>query len=119
MSIPSFWLGMVLIIVFAAKLQFLPSSGMHTVGNESFTGYGEAYDHPCITLSLSVLAVFIRYIRSNTIGQLGEEYVLAAKAKGDAGGKLLNRHMLKNTLLADHHIDWNESGIHSLWIVYR
>ena len=54
---------------------------------------------PCITLSLSNLAVFIRYIRSNTIGQLGEEYVLAAKAKGTTGGKLLKRHILKNTLL--------------------
>ena len=54
---------------------------------------------PCITLSLSNLAVFIRYIRSNTIGQLGEEYVLAAKAKGTTGGRLLKKHILKNTLL--------------------
>ena len=36
MSIPSFWLGMVLIIVFAAKLHILPSSGMHSVGNNRF-----------------------------------------------------------------------------------
>lgn len=99
MSIPSFWLGMVLIIVFAAKLHILPSSGMHSVGNESFLDTVKHMIMPCITLSLSNLAVFIRYIRSNTIGQLGEEYVLAAKAKGTTGGKLLKRHILKNTLL--------------------
>ena len=99
MSIPSFWLGMVLIIVFAAKLHILPSSGMHSVGNESFLDTVKHMIMPCITLSLSNLAVFIRYIRSNTIGQLGDEYVLAAKAKGTTGGKLLKRHILKNTLL--------------------
>lgn len=99
MSIPSFWLGMVLIIVFAAKLHILPSSGMHSVGNESILDTVKHMIMPCITLSLSNLAVFIRYIRSNTIGQLGEEYVLAAKAKGTTGGKLLKRHILKNTLL--------------------
>ena len=71
MSIPSFWLGMVLIIVFAAKLHILPSSGMHSVGNESFLDTVKHMIMPCITLSLSNLAVFIRYIRSNTIGQLG------------------------------------------------
>lgn len=99
MSIPSFWLGMVLIIVFAAKLHILPSSGMHSVGNKSFLDTVKHMIMPCITLSLSNLAVFIRYIRSNTIGQLGEEYVLAAKAKGTTGGRLLKKHILKNTLL--------------------
>ena len=81
MSIPSFWLGMVLIIVFAAKLHILPSSGMHSVGNESF------------------LDTVKHMIMPNTIGQLGEEYVLAAKAKGTTGGRLLKKHILKNTLL--------------------
>ena len=99
MSIPSFWLGMVLIIVFAAKMHILPSSGMHTVGENSIIDTIRHMILPCITLSLSNLAVFIRYIRSNTIGQLGEEYVLAAKAKGTTGGKLLKRHILNNTLL--------------------
>ena len=54
---------------------------------------------PCITLSLGHLATYIRYIRSNTVGQLGEEYVLTAKAKGTPGRKILFRHVMKNTLL--------------------
>ena len=99
MSMPSFWLGMLLIIVFAANLHILPSSGMHTVGVDSTIDTIKHMIMPCITLSLGNLAIFIRYIRSNTVGQLGEEYVLAAKAKGTSSGKLLKRHVLKNTLL--------------------
>ena len=54
---------------------------------------------PCITLSIGHVAVYIRYIRANTIGQLSEEYVLTAEAKGDSQTKILFRHVLKNTLL--------------------
>lgn len=99
MSIPSFWLGMLLIIVFAAKLHILPSSGMHTVGMNSVIDTIKHMIMPCITLSLGTLAIFIRYIRANTIGELNEEYVLAAKARGTADSKILSRHILKNTLL--------------------
>lgn len=72
---------MVLIIVFAAKLHILPSSGMHSVGNESFLDTVKHMIMPCITLSLSNLAVFIRYIRSNTIGQLEKNTFLQQKQK--------------------------------------
>ena len=99
MSIPSFWFGMLLIIVFAAVLKVLPSSGMHTVGNVSAFDTFQHMILPCITLSIGHVAVYIRYIRANTIGQLSEEYVLTAEAKGDSQTKILFRHVLKNTLL--------------------
>lgn len=99
MSMPSFWLGMLLIIVFSAKLHILPSSGMHTVGENSVIDTIKHMIMPCITLSVGNLAVFIRYIRANTVGQLGEEYVLTAKSKGTPASKILSRHVLKNTLL--------------------
>ena len=54
---------------------------------------------PCITLSIGRLAIYIRYIRANAIGQLSEEYVLTAEAKGDSQMKILFKHVLKNTLL--------------------
>ena len=72
MSIPSFWLGMVLVIVFTAKLHLLPSSGMNTVGVNTPWDTFLHMIMPCITLSLGNLATFIRYIRSSTIGELGE-----------------------------------------------
>ena len=63
---------------------------------------------PCITLSIGHVAVYIRYIRANTIGQLSEEYVLTAEAKGDSQTKILFRHVLKNTTVAYHYIDGND-----------
>lgn len=99
MSIPSFWFGMLLIILFSAILKILPSSGMHTVGQESAFDTFKHMILPCITLSIGHLAVYIRYIRANTIGQLSEEYVLTAEAKGDSRAKILFMHVLKNTLL--------------------
>lgn len=99
MSIPSFWLGMLLIILFTAKLRILPSGGMHTVGKESLLDTIQHLIMPSLTLSLGTLATFIRYIRTNTIGQLAEEYVLTAEAKGTTAPNILRKHVLKNTLL--------------------
>ena len=76
MSIPSFWLGMVLIIVFAAKLHILPSSGW-------------------------------RRIRS------------CSKSKRNDRWKTFKKTYFEKYTASDHHIAWNESGIHSLWIVYH
>ena len=92
---------------------------MHSVGNESFLDTVKHMIMPCITLSLSNLAVFIRYIRSNTIGQLGEEYVLASKSKRNDRWKTFKKTYFEKYTASDHHIAWNESGIHSLWIVYH
>ena len=99
MSIPSFWLGMLLIILFTAKLRILPSGGMHTVGKESLLDTIQHLIMPSLTLSLGTLATFIRYIRTNTIGELAEEYVLTAEAKGTTAPNILRKHVLKNTLL--------------------
>lgn len=99
MSIPTFWFGMLLIILFSATLHWLPSSGMHTVGAE---GPWDTFRHlimPVLALSIGDLAVYVRYVRANTIGQLGEEYVTAARARGTSPVKVLFRHVLKNTLL--------------------
>lgn len=99
MSIPSFWLGMLLIILFTVKLRLLPSGGMHTVGQESAWDTFKHLIMPSLTLSLGTVATFIRYIRANTIGQLAEEYVLTAESKGTTAPNILRKHVLKNTLL--------------------
>ena len=98
-SVPAFWLGMVLIVVFSLKLNLLPSSGMHTVGNKSFIDLVQHLILPTLTLSVGNLAVFTKYIRSNTITQLDEEYVVTAISKGTSRTKVLFRHVFKNCLL--------------------
>lgn len=98
-SIPVFWFGMLLIIIFSMKLGILPSSGMHTLGE---TGFLDLLRHsvlPVIVLSVNHLAVFTRYIRSNTIQQLEEEYVLTALSKGASKKRVLFVHVMKNCLL--------------------
>ena len=99
MSMPSFWLGMLLIILFTAELHILPSSGMHTIGSESAWDTFKHLIMPGITLSLANLATFIRYIRTNAVGQMSEEYVLTAKAKGTSAKGILFGHVMRNTLL--------------------
>lgn len=98
-SIPSFWLALMLIIVFALKLHWLPSNGMRTVGSSSVIDILWHLILPSIVLSVGNTAVFTRYIRSNTISQLEEEYVLTAKAKGVSKRRIMVGHVLKNCLL--------------------
>lgn len=99
MSIPNFYFGILLIILFTAKLHWLPSSGMHTYGVDTLLDTAKHMIMPVMTMALSSMASKVRYVRANTIGQLAEEYVLAAKAKGTAPMTILFRHVLKNTLL--------------------
>ena len=99
MSIPNFYFGILLIILFTAKLHWLPSSGMHTYGVDTVADTVKHMIMPVMTMALSSMASKVRYVRANTIGQLAEEYVLAAKAKGTPPIRILFRHVLKNTLL--------------------
>ena len=99
MSVPNFYFGMLLIILFSAKLHWLPSSGMHTVGVNTAWDTFLHMIMPVFTMALSSMASKVRYVRANTIGQISEEYVLAAKAKGTSSIRILFRHVLKNTIL--------------------
>ena len=98
-SIPSFWFGLILIIVFSLVLKVLPSSGIHTIGDDSLLDLIRHLIMPSLVLSVGNVATFTRYIRSATISQLEEEYVLTAKAKGVSQRGILFSHVLKNCLL--------------------
>lgn len=98
-SIPSFWFGLILIIVFSLVLKVLPGSGIHTIGDDSLLDLIRHLIMPSLVLSVGNVATFTRYIRSATISQLEEEYVLTAKAKGVSQRGILFSHVLKNCLL--------------------
>jgi peptide/nickel transport system permease protein len=98
-SVPSFWFAILLIYIFSIKLHLLPSMGMRTIGVNSL---GDMIKHgilPCAVLSFMNISVYMRYIRSNTISQLQEDYVRIQYAYGATRAGVLFRHVLKNVLL--------------------
>ena len=98
-SMPAFWLGIMLIIVLSMQLKLLPSSGMRTIGVNSTWDLVKHAIMPSIVLSLNNMAVFVRYIRSNTITQMEEEYVLTAVSKGISKKGIMYGQVLKNCML--------------------
>lgn len=98
-SMPAFWLGIMLIIVFSMKLRWLPSSGMRTIGVKTTWDLVKHAIMPAIVLSMNNMAVFVRYIRSNTIAQMEEEYVMTAVSKGISKRGIMYGQVLKNCML--------------------
>jgi peptide/nickel transport system permease protein len=89
-SMPNFWLGPLLIILFSIQLGWLPVSGME--GPLSIV-------LPAITLGTALAAVLTRMIRSSLLEELGEEYVRAARAKGLPENSVLWKHAMRNALI--------------------
>lgn len=99
-AIPSFWMAMILIFIFGHRLNILPILGMHTIGNEN--SFPDLLSHmilPVTVLTLSFMPELVRYVRSSTIGQLSEDYVMVQQAYGAASTVILFRHVLRNVLL--------------------
>jgi peptide/nickel transport system permease protein len=105
-SLPGFWLGMVLIFVFAVKLQMLPSSGRGPTAEWlgirfSFTTW-QGFTHlilPAVTLSIGTLAILMRIIRAEMMEVMKQDYIKFARAKGAGRRAVLFRHGLKNALI--------------------
>jgi ABC-type dipeptide/oligopeptide/nickel transport system permease component len=89
-SIPSFWLGLVLILVFAVWLHVLPSFG---------AGSPQQLILPAVTLGLVLMAKTVRLVRSGMLDVLSADYVRTARAKGLSGSVVTRRHALRNALL--------------------
>ena len=98
-SIPPFWIAMISVIIFAIKLRWFPTGGMHSLDVESTADTLWHMVLPACVLSLNHTAVYTKYIRSNTISQLEEDYVVTAVSKGTNKNIILFRHVLKNCLL--------------------
>jgi peptide/nickel transport system permease protein len=95
-SIPSFWLGLVLIYIFAVRLGWLPASGMPGQG----AAPGWAYlVMPLATLVIVEVGGLARYARSAILDVLEQDYVRTAHAKGLSGMRVVLRHVLRNGLV--------------------
>jgi peptide/nickel transport system permease protein len=100
-SMPPFWIGLILIIVFAVRLGWLPTGGMYSLATAGRT-VGDLAKHlilPALTLGLRHMSYVARLTRSSMLEVLGEDYVRTARAKGLANSVVMIRHALRNALI--------------------
>ncbi len=98
-SIPNFWLGIMMIILFSVTLGWLPSGGTGaTDGGDALTRLRHLI-MPALVLGTSTMAQLTRYTRSSMITVMREDYVRTARAKGVPERTVLSRHALRNGLI--------------------
>ena len=103
-AMPLFWIGLMLILVFSIKLDWLPTSGMEDAaafydGWERVVDIAKHLVLPSITLSLFYMALYARLMRATMLEQRGLDYVTTARAKGLTEQQITVRHMVRNALL--------------------
>jgi len=99
LAVPVFWLGIVLILIFAVNLHVLPAAGLASVSDGSL---GDRLAHlvlPTLALATTILPTVVRFMRSSLLEVLGTEYMRTAEAKGLAARIVLSRHGLPNALI--------------------
>lgn len=94
-SMPNFWLGLLLVILFALKLRWLPSQGM----GEDPVSLIKSLILPSITLGTGIMASVMRMTRSSVLETMRQDYISTARSKGIAESRVTVRHMLKNALI--------------------
>jgi len=100
-SMPSFWVGLLLIIGFSVRLGWLPGTGMYAPAGEG--GPGDLLAHlilPAVTLALVPLAVISRVTRASMLDVIAQDYVRTARAKGAGEARVIGWHALRNILVA-------------------
>lgn len=117
-SMPVFWLGILLIILFSGTLHLLPSTGriqpmlapaggtglylFDTLAAGNFEAFGNVVQHiilPAITLAMYSMAIITRMTRSSMLGTLDQDYIRTARAKGLAKRRVVTHHALRNAMI--------------------
>jgi peptide/nickel transport system permease protein len=95
LSIPTFWLGLLLLLFFGLKLEWLPVVGYVSIGDDPWAGLLYVV-MPILTLFLHEIGVLMRMARASTLEVLRLDYITHARAKGLSEGAVLWRHAFKN-----------------------
>jgi peptide/nickel transport system permease protein len=98
LSLPNFWLGLMLIVLFAVHLGWFPTAGYVPI-MEDFRGWLRGATLPAISLSLLQIGLLARITRSTMLEVLNQDYIRTARAKGMPGWKIVLKHALRNVMI--------------------
>ncbi|MFQ5843380.1 MAG: ABC transporter permease [Planctomycetota bacterium] len=98
-SMPSFWLALMLALIFAVTLGWLPRHGINTPGESGFLDYMKHLILPAFTLGIAAAAYTARFQRSALLEVIRQDYIRTARAKGLSETKVIWKHAMKNALL--------------------
>jgi peptide/nickel transport system permease protein len=100
-AVPEFWFGLVFILYLAVDLRVFPSGGITTIGRSGFDPFDRLWHliPPALVLSLHTIAEISRFVRTQALEVLGQDYVRTARAKGLPERVITMRHVLRNTLM--------------------
>ncbi|MFN8678231.1 MAG: ABC transporter permease [Thermomicrobiales bacterium] len=100
LAMPVFWFALMLQLIFAVRLGWLPSAGMYSAqGGGGFIDLLRHLVLPAITIAIGSIAGWSRYVRSSTVEQLSQDYVRSARSKGLSEGRVMTGHVLRNALI--------------------
>jgi len=104
-AVPTFWLALLLMYLFGVKLNWLPISGLHTLGSDGYGTLRYLWDlakHlilPISVASFGSLAGMSRYMRTSMLNVIGQDYITTARAKGLPERVVIYKHALRNALM--------------------
>jgi peptide/nickel transport system permease protein len=98
-GMPSFFLGAILILIFAVRLRWLGAEGPQAAGIAGVLTDWRDMTLPVLTLAVLTVATFSRYVRTAAVDSLGHDYVRTARAGGSGPRGVLRRHVLRNSLI--------------------
>ena len=99
LGVPTFWLGILLILLFAVELRWLPSASRHVAFWEAPVDALSSLALPALTLGTYVSGILARFLRASLIGEARADYVRTARAKGVPENRIVGLHIMRNALL--------------------
>jgi len=98
-AMPTFWFGLMLQMMLAVRWHLLPVAGLHEIGETSIVDFLRHLAMPALVLGVGSVASWSRYLRSSLLEVLNQDFVRTAQAKGLPWRRVLNRHVLRNSLI--------------------
>ena len=98
-SMPSFWFGIILILIFAVNLRWLPAIGYSEIGEDGVWAWLQRLILPSLAIGAGYSAILMRFVRAGLLEVLGSDYVRTARAKGVRERAVVLRHALRNALI--------------------